>query len=193
MTADARNRRDLALIRAFREGQYEAAERLLSLYKPMVRSKAGTFFLPGSDRDDLLQEGMLGLYTAISRYEEEKGSFAAFASVVVSNHLRDAVKKATRLAQQPLNESIGFEDVGEPVTDRENPEEQMIDREELEALREFLFNRLSCYERKVAKLHQAGYRYKEIAILTDTNVKSVDNALSRVRRKFRKQQSNAHD
>lgn len=185
MAADrsANQRRDVLLIGRFRQGDMAAAETLLGHYKPMVRERAGAFFLPGADREDIIQEGMLGLFAAIRQYDESRGPFAALADIAVVTHIKDAVRRANRRQNEPLNRSVSLDDDAAAIGAVSRPNE-MAETEQLEAIRHFMQNELSPREREVAKLYIAGYSYADIAAKLGIVRKSVDNAMSRIRRKF---------
>lgn len=176
--------RDLDLIKRARAGDSLAYDQLLMLYKPLVRARANLYFLPGADIEDLIQEGMLGLFAAVQRYDESRGSFAGFADIAVVSHIKDAIRAANRQRNAPLNESLSLDDQTTPLVDL-TLTDTIDEREQLDALREFMQNELSSYEQQVASLYVAGYAYKEIASKTSTTRKGVDNAMSRIRRKLK--------
>lgn len=184
MIKDANQKRDLALIARFRGGDLGAVETLLSYYKPMVRARAGRYFLPGADREDLIQEGMLGLFSAARQYDETRGPFAAYADLAVTSHLKDAIRRANRKQNAPLNQSLSLDD-DELEGFELSAENDVSSHEQLDAFRQFMQNELSPYERSVANFYLSGYRYTEIAEKTGTNRKSVDNAMTRIRRKLK--------
>ena len=180
----ANQARDVALIEQYRAGDLTAVETLLGLYKPLVLSRADAYFLPGADREDLIQEGMLGLFAAVQKYELSRGSFAAFADMSVRSHMLDAVKAANRQKNEPLNRSVSLDDENaafEPAA----PGNDAVRHEQLDAFRQFMHNKLSLLEQRVARLYLAGYSYADIARETGKERKSIDNAMSRIRRKLK--------
>lgn len=173
---------------------------LLEKYKHVVRQKARALFLIGGDRDDLIQEGMIGLYKAIRDYNKEKEtSFSSFADLCISRQIYSAIKASNRKKNIPLNTYISFY---APVTDKENeaedalsvgdvmsaslqtnPEEVLIDRESTYLIEQELERRLSSMELEVVRLYITGMKYTEIATLLSKEPKAIDNALQRIRSK----------
>ncbi len=187
------------MIKAIRQADEQAMESLLMKYKGMVVAKARRLFLQGGDQEDLIQEGMIGLYQAISRYNlDQDVPFASFAARVVDSRLYDAVRKAARKKHEPLNLSLsldfGYLDHQEKETpklidsleDRQalDPEYSLIDQEWQLAFNDFINRHLSPYEKKVATLYLTKKSYNEIAETLGVSNKSVDGALQRVRKKF---------
>ena len=177
---------------------YEMAlEYLLNKYKYFVRAKARSYFLIGADREDLVQEGMIGLYKAVCDYEFGKqASFRAFAELCITRQIITAIKTATRQKHKPLNSYVSL---NKPIYDEEsdrtlfdvilgpkvsNPEEIMIDREDLAAVEEKIGEVLSDLEWKVLELYLQGKSYQEIAEILGRRSKSIDNALQRVKTKL---------
>lgn len=165
----------------------------------MVASRARRLFLQGGDQEDLIQEGMIGLYQAILRFNPKKlVPFSAYASQVVDSRLYDAIRTAARKKHQPLNQSLSldFQDnrdstlaassLFEIISNEEaiDPENLLLDKERMKKLESFLKKHLSKYEDQVASLYLKGKTYNEIAEELDVSYKSVDGALQRVRRKF---------
>jgi RNA polymerase sporulation-specific sigma factor len=178
-------------------GDREATEFLLQKYRNLVRSRVRTYFLVGAERDDLLQVGMIGLWEAIVDYQRDRDtSFARFAKMCVERQMISAVKTATRHKQMPLNSSISLESsqsddsnrrslpdiVASPTT--RNPEEIVLSSESKRLLFQCLERRLSDFEWRVLRAYQTGKSYKEMASDLECPVKSIDNALSRIRRKI---------
>ncbi len=176
-----------------------ASEYLLNKYKNFVRVKARSYFLIGADREDLVQEGMIGLYKAIRDFREDKQtSFRAFAELCVTRQIITAIKTATRQKHKPLNSYVSL---NKPVYDEEsdrtlidviignkvlNPEEIVIDREDLEHIESKIDEMLSDLEKKVLYLYLRGKSYQDIAERLNRRVKSIDNALQRVKSKLEK-------
>ncbi len=172
---------------------------IIRKYHNFVRSKSKLFFIVGADKEDILQEGMIGLFKAIRDYDEEKtGSFRTFAELCVTRQIITAVKTATRQKHIPLNSYISL---NKPVNEEEpdktlmdmmrntgvnDPEQLIIGKEELELLEIKAKEMLSELETKVLSLYLKGYSYNEIAKKLCKHPKSIDNALQRIKRKFEK-------
>ena len=176
----------------------EAMDFLISKYRVMVKSKARTYFIIGGDTEDLIQEGMIGLYNAIRDYDKDKSKFSTFAEVCVSRQILTAVKAASRKKHMPLNTYISLNN---PVAfDSEednasfldiiknsstlNPESLIIGEESKNSLIAHIYTSLSKMEKEILFLYLSGRSYSEIAEMTNKNEKSVDNALQRVKKKL---------
>ena len=182
-----------------REGDVLAEEYLLDKYKNFVRSKARSYFLIGADHEDIVQEGMIGLYKAIRDFRPEKlSSFRAFAELCVTRQIITAIKTATRQKHIPLNSYISL---NKPLYDEEsertlmdviveghdsNPEDIFINRESLGNISAKMNEILSGLERDVLEAYLDGKSYQEIAEQLGRHAKSIDNALQRVKRKLEK-------
>ena len=178
-----------------------AMEYLLEKYKPLVRQKTRKLFLIDGDKDDLIQEGMIGLFKAVRDYQAGKdAAFRTFADLCISRQLYSAIKKSNRLKNQPLNSYISiysdeFNDADELAGDRTvissgsdniaNPEAIVIDRESAVDMQNQMFDKLSKMEREVLKRYLDGMTYQEIAADMEKSPKSIDNALQRIRGKVR--------
>ncbi len=190
---------DILLERA-KQQDSQAMEFLLKKYKSTVRKKARTLFMIGGDQDDLMQEGMIGLFKAIRDYNQERNtSFATFAELCIARQIYSAIKSSNRLKNLPLNSYISLyapahpEEDGETEGDfmvdvtmldeRQSPEDIFIHRETAEAARKQLFQRLSPMERQVMDYYLQGMTYHEIAKTMHKDPKSIDNALQRIRTK----------
>lgn len=172
------------------EGDRRAEDALISRYTRMVRQLSRPLFLMGGDSEDLIQEGMLGLWKAVRDYESGRGaSFRTFAQTCVKNSMITAVRTAAGKHHIPLNDSVPFEtllfDRSEQlsVTD---PETLYIDREVLQEQLNQFYSKLSGFEAKVLDLFLDGLSYSEIADQVERPTKSVDNAVQRIRRKLAK-------
>ena len=176
-----------------------ALEYLLNKYKNFVRTKARSYFLIGADHEDIVQEGMIGLYKAIRDYRAEKlSSFRAFAELCVTRQIITAIKTATRQKHIPLNSYISLnKPIYEEDSDRtlldviteegmSNPEEMIIDREDLSVIEGKIGQMLSDLEKEVLVRYMEGKSYVEIADEMHRHVKSIDNALQRIKRKLQK-------
>ena len=174
-----------------------ALEFLLNKYKNFVRSKARSYFLIGADHEDIVQEGMIGLYKAIRDFRPDRlASFRAFAELCITRQIITAIKTATRQKHIPLNSYVSL---NKPIYDEEsdrtlmdvitedalsNPESMFIDREDLSLIRGRIGEMLSDLEKEVLELYMDGKSYQEISEEMGRHVKSIDNALQRVKRKL---------
>ena len=176
-----------------------AQEYLLYKYRNFVRAKARSYFLIGAEREDIIQEGMIGLFKAIRDFRSDKlSSFRAFAELCVTRQIITAIKTATRQKHIPLNSYVSLnKPIYEEDSDRTlldvisgakvaNPEEMVISREEFLDIENKMNNILSDLEWKVLMSYLDGKSYQEIAVDLDRHIKSIDNALQRVKRKLEK-------
>ncbi|MDD4768154.1 MAG: RNA polymerase sporulation sigma factor SigH, partial [Eubacteriales bacterium] len=179
------------------EGNCHATEFLINKYKNFVRAKARSYFLIGADREDIIQEGMIGLFKSIRDFREDKlSSFKAFAELCVTRQIITAIKTATRQKHIPLNSYVSL---NKPIFDEDSdrtlmdiisgakvtdPEALTINREEYGDIEKKMSEILSSLERKVLMLYLEGKSYQEIAVELQRHVKSIDNALQRVKRKL---------
>ena len=180
---------DRELIQMLREGETPVAEYLMNKYKTLVRKKARALYLAGGDQEDLLQEGMLGLYKAVREYQPEKeASFQTFAGLCISRQMYSAVVSAQRKKHRPLNTSISLNELAENQEEyslgiAESPESILLDQEATETLKKEIEKQLSPFETKVLNLYLSGLDYLQIAEELDKPAKSIDNALQRIRAK----------
>ncbi|WP_254871099.1 RNA polymerase sporulation sigma factor SigH [Bacillus sp. Marseille-Q1617] len=188
---------DEEIIEAVHLGNSEALDFLIKKYRNFVRAKARSYFLIGADKEDIVQEGMIGLYKAIRDYKEDKlTSFKAFAELCITRQIITAIKTATRQKHIPLNSYVSLD---KPIYDDESdrtlldvisgakvmdPEELIINREEFDNMEDKMAQLLSDLERKVLALYLDGQSYQEISEELNRHVKSIDNALQRVKRKL---------
>ncbi|MDI3257813.1 MAG: RNA polymerase sporulation sigma factor SigH [Kyrpidia sp.] len=188
---------DEDLVDRVRDGDEEALEYLIHRYKNFVRAKARSYFLIGADREDIVQEGMIGLYKSIRDFRTDKlVSFRAFAELCITRQIITAIKTATRQKHIPLNSYISLD---KPIYDEESdrtlldvlsgtrvadPEELIINQEEFDDIEIKMGEILSDLERQVLMLYLDGRSYQEIAVDLKRHVKSIDNALQRVKRKL---------
>ena len=185
---------DEELLQAVSAGDRYAEEALVERYLRMVRRCARPLFLTGGDSEDLIQEGMFGLLSAIRQYEPEQGAaFPTFAEHCIRMRLLSAVKSASRLKHLPLNDGVSLEQLSEdssmqlsamPDVLRRNPEELVLARERTEELYAALAQCLSKLEKQVLGLYLEGLSYREIAARLGKEDKAVDNAVQRIRRKL---------
>lgn len=180
---------DEQLILAYRQGDEAAMDFLLEKYKNFVRKKAHTMFMLGGDSDDLIQEGMIGLYKAIRDYQEEKkASFLTFADLCISRQIFTAIEASKRQKHAPLNSYVSIPEESEismQSFSELNPEDLIIDQENVEKLTKVIEDSLSSFEKEVLNLYLAGHSHMEIGELVNKAPKSVNNALSRVKQKIR--------
>jgi len=190
---------DEEIIQSAKDGDVNSLEYLINKYKSFVRAKARTYFLIGADREDIIQEGMIGLYKAIRDFRGDKlSSFRAFAELCITRQIITAIKTATRQKHIPLNSYVSL---NKPIFDEESdrtlldviseesisdPEEMMINREEFSGIEVKMGEILSGLEWEVLSLYLQGKSYQEVAEELDRHVKSIDNALQRVKRKLEK-------
>ncbi len=190
---------DEELIIRYRDGDKQIVDYLMDKYKHVVRNKAGRMFILGADKDDLIQEGMIGLFKAVRDYDSGRdASFLTFAELCISRQMYTAIQAANRKKHLPLNSYISLYKNQEDETlegqligaiqnfSEQNPEEILIDRENVEALQTIIDQELSTFERQVLELSMTGMGYIDIARLLGKDPKSTDNALNRVKTKIRK-------
>lgn len=195
---------DEELIVRLRDGESAITDYIMDKYKNLVRSKAKSMYILGADREDLIQEGMIGLFKAIRDYDTGRdASFFTFADLCVSRQMYTAVQAAGRQKHAPLNTYIslyagGGENDGsdrgqeweliDSVISRfeKNPEELLIDRENVERLEKVIERELSGFEKQVLDLHLTGMTYSQIARVLGRDDKSTDNALQRIKAKLRR-------
>ncbi|MHC1786152.1 MAG: RNA polymerase sporulation sigma factor SigH [Christensenellales bacterium] len=177
-------------------GDQDALVHMLEQFKSLVRIKARSYFLVGADHEDIVQEGMIGLYKAIRDYRPDRlSSFHAFADLCIKRQIITAIKTATRQKHVPLNSYISL---NKPVYDEESdrtlldiiegrvtdPEELYINQEEMNAIQSMMNEVLSKFERLVLVAFLDGKSYQEIALQLGRHVKAVDNALQRIKKKL---------
>ena len=190
----AMNDDDVAILA--QQGDGEALEYLLDKYKNFVRARARSYFLVGADHEDIVQEGMIGLYKSIRDFRPDKqSSFRAFAELCVKRQIITAIKTATRQKHVPLNSYVSL---NKPLYGEEsdrtlldviegrvtNPEELFIGQEDMSHIQAQIGSELSDLEQKALAAFLDGKSYQEIAVMLNRHVKSIDNALQRVKRKL---------
>ena len=192
--------KDEDVIGLVREGDALAQDFLLNKYKTFVKTKARAYFLIGADREDIIQEGMIGLYKAIRDYSSQKNaSFKSFAELCVNRQLITAIKAARRQKHMPLNSSVSLNktvyddesddtyiDMLESAEAVTSPETIFIGIENRNSIVEHIMEALSSFEKKVLSFYLQGKTYSEIAKATGKSEKSIDNALQRVKKKTEK-------
>ena len=190
------NFKDEELIEKLRAGDEKIMDFILDKYKPLVRKKANTMYLIGGDTDDLIQEGMIGLFKAIRDFDAQKEtSFYHFADICIGRQIYTAVESSNRKKHAPLNSYVslysGTNEEGVVLADSlttgsmENPEQMMIDQENLVLFLEQLKERLSKMEGQVLDYYLAGLNYQQIAGQMGKSAKAIDNALQRIKAKVK--------
>lgn len=172
------------IIKLAKGGNQVAIEQLVNSYKGLIRSYANKFYLVGGDKDDLLQEGMLGLFYAITYYDEAKGAFPSFVERCVLTQVLDAVKRDNGVRQKPLSNFVDLDAVANVVDLSDGPLEKLLKKEYAEKFSRLIREKLTPFERKVLTLFADGYSYDDIANQTNKSFKAVDGALQRARRKL---------
>ena len=188
---------DEELVSLVHSGNTEALDFLITKFRSFVRMKARSYFLIGADKEDIIQEGMIGLYKAIRDFRSDKlSSFRAFAELCIIRQIITAIKTATRQKHIPLNSYVSLD---KPIYDEESdrtlmdvltgngaddPEDLIIHNEEFQYMEEKMGELLSELEREVLALYLDGQSYQEISEKLERHVKSIDNALQRVKRKL---------
>ncbi|MCU1449385.1 MAG: polymerase, sigma-24 subunit, subfamily [Acidimicrobiales bacterium] len=189
---------DDTLVARYRDGDPSALDALLERYRRFVRSKARGYFLVGADFDDIEQEGMIGLYKAVRDFRDDRqASFRAFAELCITRQIITAIKTATRQKHQPLNQYVsisgvrGGDDPGERSVERllddhnvADPADEVVSGERMGAMRDSMGRLLSGLEVDVLRLYVEGRSYQEIGEELGRHVKSIDNALQRIKRKL---------
>lgn len=171
------------LIKKAKSGDSVAIEQLVAQYKGLIRTLANRFYLVGGNKDDLLQEGMLGLYFAITNYNQTKGSFPAFAQLCIKRQIVDAVKRDCADKNKPLYNYVDI-DSALNLEDDCNPLESLLIKEQAQKVANVIAQNLTSFERTVITLFSQGYTYDDIAEKTNKSYKSVDGALQRARKKL---------
>ena len=190
---------DEQLIRKLREGEADIIDYIMDKYKDLVRKKAKAMYLLGGENDDLIQEGMIGLFKAVRDYNfNQETSFHSFAELCISRQMYTAIKLSQRKKHIPLNSYVslyeqkedGGEDRKQPLIEflraekDNNPEEIFLDKEYFSMMEQELKKRLSDLESRVLHLYLIGEDYRSIARLLDKSPKSIDNALQRIKTKI---------
>lgn len=198
---------DLDLVQRVRDGDERCLEMLLARYRNFARSKARSYFLAGSDKEDVVQEGMIGLFKAVRDFDlAQETPFRAFAELCISRQILTAIKTANRQKHQPLNSSISLDApaYGDDESDRSvgdrlvastltDPVELVISAQEIEAIRDSMTETLTDLEGDVLRLYMDGKSYEEIAGALGNHVKSIDNALQRIKRKLQRHLATRED
>lgn len=192
---------DEEIIDFINKGNQDATEYLLKKYSPFVKKSIRTLYLIGADTEDLSQEGMIGLFKAIQNYQQDhSASFYTFAKTCIDHQIYSAIKASNRKKHSPLNSYISFysranEEDSELIHNLEagndsNPEHIILDKENTLRIEELLEERLSKLEKEVLPLYLNGQSYSDIALTLNKPVKSIDNAIQRIREKVKKLYTN---
>ncbi len=204
MDKDYEKYSDEELIVRLRDGERAITDYIMDKYKNLVRSKAKSMYILGADREDLIQEGMIGLFKAVRDYDTGRdASFFTFADLCVSRQMYTAVQAAGRQKHAPLNtyislytsafenDSVDQGETGELINSvisqsERSPEEVLIDKENVELLERAIEKELSSFEKQVLDLYLTGMKYSQIARVLGRDDKSTDNALQRIKSKLKK-------
>ncbi|MCH5212119.1 MAG: RNA polymerase sporulation sigma factor SigH, partial [Oscillospiraceae bacterium] len=194
---DYNEMQDDELVELAQTGDDTALETVLLRYKPLVHKKSQPYYLAGGDDDDIVQEGLIGLYKAVMDFDKTKFPlFKVFAGVCIERRIISAVKKASRKKHSPLNSYVSLsssefdEDGGTVVKgvpsggQEVNPEQIVLDRERVSGLEGIISGALSEFERRVLLCHLNGKSYKETAVQLGRDAKAVDNAMQRIKKKL---------
>jgi RNA polymerase sporulation-specific sigma factor len=198
LSDNVQTQQDEHLVNLVREGDESAIDILLTRYRHYARAKARSYFLAGADREDIVQEGMIGLFKAVRDYEPgHNTAFRAFAELCITRQIITAIKTATRQKHIPLNSYVSLNKslsdqegeerpLAESIVSKEilDPADLVISAEEIASIRDSVDKHLSDLETEVLSLYMDGKSYQEIADLLGRHVKSIDNALQRIKRKL---------
>lgn len=175
---------ELELLRSARGGNAKAIDELLVSHKNLVVAVARKYYLLGGDKEDLIQEGMIGLFKAITSFDETKSNnFCCYATTLVEREIISAIRRANSSGQHILSDSV-FVDAEDEFSDNISPESDLISEENTNELTYEIFKCLSEFERKVVGYYLKGYNYVDIAKILKKDSKSIDNALSRIKKKL---------
>lgn len=191
---------DEELIDRLRNGEEQITDYICDKYKNLVRSKAKSMFILGADGEDLIQEGMIGLFKAVRDYDSGRdASFFTFADLCISRQMYTAVQASKRQKHVPLNTYISLyanssgsegenQELLEALADKSklNPEEMILDKERVRYLEQIIDEELSAFEKQVLDLYMTGMSYSQIAKVLGRDEKSTDNALQRLKGKIKK-------
>lgn len=177
---------DEELIKRYHNGEKAIMGYMLEKYKGITKNLASSMYILGAERDDLIQEGMIGLYKAVDDYKTgHNASFKTFAYSCVSKSMYTAIESANRLKHAALNSYDSIYDEDFQQEGSVNPEQEVLDKERLEDFAKYLDENLSTFEKQVFELKATGMDYKEIAAILEKSPKSVDNATNRLKTKIK--------
>lgn len=187
---------DINLINKAKDGDSESLDVIFNTFRPYIRALSNKYYIVGADKDDLVQEGMIGLFKAIRDYKaEESVAFRTFACVCIQRQIKTALKLASRKKHIPLNSSVSLhsskfdDDDDKELIDyfedstKSDPEEIYINNETYSSLNKLLYDSLSKFELNILMLYNQNLSYKEISQITGKSVKSIDNAIQRIKKK----------
>ncbi len=187
---------DEEIVSLAQNGESRATEFIVNKYREFVEIRSIPYFMAGSERDDLVQEGLIGLYKAIKSYSLNKNAnFKTFAEICVVRQMISAVKSSTRKKNSPLNHYVSIHTSEDEIdtisaklvdTKNENPESMLIERESVQGIQSKIYSILSEFESEVLSYYLSGITYKEIAKIIGKSSKAVDNALCRIKKKVEK-------
>lgn len=190
------NLTDEEVVSLAQKGDKTAAEYIVGKYKEFVEMRSAPYFIAGGERDDLVQEGLIGLYKAVKSYSPDKlANFKTFAEVCVVRHMISAVKTSTRKKNSPLNHYVSIhmsDDEADAISAKlvdvknANPESLLIEKESEQGMKNKINSVLSDFESEVLMYYFSGLSYKEIAVIMGKTPKAVDNALCRIKKKVEK-------
>ena len=167
-------------------GDDSAMEVLLIKYKSFVKVRASRMYIAGGERDDVIQEGMIGLFKAVRAFDiSRKSSFSALASVCIMSQIKDAVRTASTNKQAVLNDSVFSEELQDHISD-DSPDKKLISREDFRELWKFIDKEMTPFEKKALLLVSSGYSYSTVSEMLSKTVKSIDGAVQRARKKLGK-------
>ena len=195
------------ILKKAQSGDNEAIDLILKEYSKLLSFNAQKYYLIGAEKEDLVQEGILGLLKAIKFYDETKSSFSSFAFLCIRREMISAIRKANTQKHMVLNEALktnailedsaNFDDeehnINNYKSSESNPEEAYLLKEEIEEFKKFSENNFSKFEKEVLTYLIRGYSYREIAKILSKNIKSIDNTIQRIRKKseeWRKEEQN---
>ena len=174
---------DEEILTKIQAGEKKALDYLMNRYKTLVYSKTKTLYLIGADKEDLVQEGMIGLYKAILNFKKERGvTFYSFAELCISRQMYSAIKRSNTKKNQPLNDYLSMDTLTSAINP--SPEETFIDKETIARMKQQLSTLLSPLEQQVLQLYLKEMNYIQIAKVLRKKPKTVDNALQRIKRKL---------
>ena len=181
--------KDSMLARFAREGDDEALRELISRYELFIKLQSKKLSLSGLDKEDLIQEGMIGLFSAVRTYKEEGGaSFHTYAILCIKRSMLSAVRSASRRKHQPLNDSISLDDESNTralsLISAVNPEDMIVCRENIGLLRNIVETSLTASERGILNMYISGVSYAAIARVLHVSIKTVDNSLQKIKKKL---------
>lgn len=180
-----KNNDDFQLISKIRGGDEAAMEEIILKYKSMVEAIAMKYIYSPLEKDDLVQEGTIGLLAAINSYTYNKGTqFKTYANICINNAVQNAIKKVSRLKDIPQENTVSLDDDYLEYCAALSAEDEYLAQESVSSLSEALYEKLSKFENEVIKLHMTGCSYAEIARKLDKNPKAIDNAIQRIRKKL---------